>query len=138
MELIQLIYDILLFGWVLLLLVVVISFIHSRKKAKKDNFQQVNFESINRKTVIKQNQNSEVEHQRNGQTTTNLQIFRINQYRQKEVKVVRQPTLNERNTQERTYSEDEQVNKTSGDGKRYTIVNEKIKDSRSNAANYYP
>ncbi len=138
MELIQIIYDVLFFGILLLIFVVVISFVLSKKSNEDAISHNANVvEPLLRKTVDKQNSIMEQQLQRTNQTNANLQIFRIDQHRPKEVKVVRKPTIIDRASQEKIRNEESPLKKTNGDKKRYTIVNDEMKKTRSSDANFY-
>jgi hypothetical protein len=138
MELIQIIYDVLFFGISLLILVVVISFLLSKNSNRdRTNHNADGVEPLIRMTGEIHNSNMEQQLQRKNQTNANLHIFRIDQHRPKEVKIVRKPTIIDRASQEKIRDEESPLKKTNGDKKRYTIVNDDMKKTRSSVANFY-
>ena len=135
MELIQIIYDILIYGGCLLMCVVVISFILSRTKKDKDT--TLKGEMMPRTLRDNQSMNVEQRVMRKNNATGNPQIFVLYQNKPREVKVVRTPTLIKRDSQVKSRTEENNVSRTNGNGKRYKFVNDEMEKSRRNVANFY-
>ncbi len=142
MELIQIIYDILLFGGVLLVFVIIVSYLISKTRID----ETVSYNSVdnrfNQKALILQRKiNYEQELYRRKMTSIQPQIFPIADIKPKEVKIIRKPTAYKRDSQEVIRIEEKHLNKTNGNGngngKRYTIVNDDMNKSRIRAANFY-
>lgn len=140
MELIQIIYTILLFGGVLLLLVVLFSFVLSKVRAAEES-KQLNPEPerIIKTDITQQKRNYEQfllrknEVPRKDHFAANPVIFPIDQFKQRELNIVRKPTFKTRTES----SESELKKETNGNGNRYTIVNDEIKKSRNKAVSFY-
>lgn len=135
MELIQIIYDILIYGGCLLICVIVISFILSR--TKKDQGEALKQEIMPRSSRSYKSMNVEQQVMRKNDTTGNPQIFVLYQNKPREVKVVRTPTLIKRDSQVKNRPEENNLSRTNGNGKRYKIVNDEMEKSRRNVANFY-
>ncbi len=134
MELIDIIYKVLIYGGILLLIVVLISYLFARLKNNKVKSINKNSRGLNNPTI---NQKSFLI-QRQAQTPP-LIIHQLDQVKVREVKVVRKPTVS-REEQERVFYSHERnkSENTNGNGSRYTIVNEDMqKTSKNNAVNFY-
>lgn len=145
MELIQIIYNILLFGGGFVLVIMIVSFMLSKSKQQELPHARVAekilvSEQIIRSRVNYQNQvasilpsnqlqweQSEI---RNRSVQQVPQIFPIDQKQLREVKVVRKPTVRE-DTKARA-TEERKAN-----GRRYTIVNDDQRKSNSRVINFY-
>lgn len=138
MELIEIISDILIFGGVLLILVVLISFFLSKGK-KEDERSNIHrtLPNITTSFSVQPRMNKEQKAFRKNQTAAYPQIFQLNNYVSKELKIVRKRTVDTRDVQERRIFDDGHLKTTNGSGTRYTIVNEEIKKSSIKAANFY-
>jgi hypothetical protein len=138
MELIEIISDILIFGGVLLVFVVAISFLLFKSK-KEDNRTGIYKTSKNAQTPagLQRRINKEQQTFRNNQTLSYPQIFQITNYTQQELKIVRKRTMDKRGMQERMIYDDAHLKATNGTGVRYTIVNEEINKSNIKTANFY-
>ena len=133
MELIQIIYSILLIGGILLLVVVIISFYFSKTRAYYAPAIPIP------ESIINQNNNNfEQQLIRNSETAFYPQIFQIGQQKSREIKIIRKPTVSKREIQEQIRMEENHLN-TDGNVKRYTIVNEEMRNKklRFRAANFY-
>ncbi|MEW6653310.1 MAG: hypothetical protein AB1394_07550 [Bacteroidota bacterium] len=145
MELIQIIYSILLLGGAFVLVIMIFSYTVSktRRQALRRNqqFEKSNIsEQLVRERVSYQNQVASVlpaaklqwEQSKIRQNTSQVKpkIYPIDQLQQREVKVVRKPTVREeqtfRTTQERF-----------NNGKRYTIINESQNKPNNRVINFY-
>lgn len=145
MELIQIIYSILLLGGAFVLVIMIFSYTVSktRRQALRRNqqFEKSNVsEQLVRERVSYQNQVASVlpaaklqwEQSKIRQNTSQVKpkIYPIDQLQQREVKVVRKPTVREeqtfRTTQERF-----------NNGKRYTIINESQNKPNNRVINFY-
>lgn len=138
MELIEIISDILIFGGVLLILVVLISFFLSKAKQgdERTNIHRT-LPNVSTSFSAQPRMNKEQQVFRKNQTAAYPQIFQLNNYMSKELKIVRKRTVDTRDAQERIMSDDRHLKATNGSGTRYTIVNEEIKKSSIKAANFY-
>jgi len=134
MELIEIISDILVFGGVLLVLVVLISFFLS--KAKLENGNAGANKALTNGTAAQLRMNNEQKDFRKNQSVVNPQIFQLNNYTSRELKIVRKRTVDTRDVQERMMPDNEHLISTNGTRTRYTIVNDTINKS-SKAANFY-
>lgn len=138
MELIQIIYDILLFGGTLLVCVIIISYLMSKSRIEEEVPYNSADSSLNQKSLFLQSKiNYEQELFRKKISSIPPQIFPIDNLKPKGVKIIRKPTVSKRDSQEEIRIEEKHLNKTNGNGKRYTIVNDDMKKSRSRAANFY-
>lgn len=146
MELIQIIYNILLFGGGFVLIIMITSFLLSKAKAQELPYERtpekvIISDQIIRSRVDYQNQVASIlptnqlqweqGQIRNQSVQSKPQIFPIDQKQQREVKIVRKPTVRETARTKETEAE-KKVN-----GKRYTIVNEDQKKSNSRVINFY-
>lgn len=135
MELIDIIYNVLIFGVGLLMLVIASSYILSRKKdsSRGNNLtpkikNRVPEKLANEKKALVDN--AAVKHIYNRQSTkTNPQqypkIFPLDQYKPKVVNIVRKQTFNEDFAHSELNTEKlKNSKKSSGNGFRYTIIND--------------
>jgi hypothetical protein len=138
MELIEIISDILILGGVLLILVVLISFFLSKAKQEdeRSNIHRT-LPNITTSFSVQPRMNKEQKAFRKNQTAAYPQIFQLNNYMSKELKIVRKRTVDTRDVQERRIFDDGHLKATNGSGTRYTIVNEEINKSSIKAANFY-
>lgn len=144
MELIHIIYNILLFGGGFVLVIMIFSFVLSKSRqqenlnnriAKREASEQlvkarVNYQNQVASVVPRsklQWEQSEIRQNTNQQLP---KIFSIDQIQQREVKVVRKPTVREDQKTKVT----EERNSIS---KRYTIVNENQRKTNSRVINFY-
>ncbi len=144
MELIHIIYNILLFGGGFVLVIMIFSFVLSKSRqqenlnnriAKREASEQlvkarVNYQNQVASVVPRsklQWEQSEIRQSTNQQLP---KIFSIDQIQQREVKVVRKPTVREDQKTKVT----EERNSIS---KRYTIVNENQRKTNSRVINFY-
>ncbi len=138
MELIQIIYNILLLGGTLLVCVIIISYLMSKSRIEEEVSYNSGDSRLNQKSLYLQRKiNYEQELFRKKISSIPPQIFPIDDLKPKEVKIIRKPTVSKRDLQEEIRIEEKHLNKTNGNGKRYTIVNEERKKSRSHAVNFY-
>ncbi len=138
MELIQIIYDILIFGGALLLVVIAISFLISRTKKKEIVNSAVIIPSVvipKRVTAIS---NSEQFYYRKNSPPPSPVVYQIDPRLNRDVRILRKPTVTKQEIQERIKQEEKSFKHTNGNGKRYTIVNEEMnKSSRAKVMNFY-
>ncbi|MHB8905089.1 MAG: hypothetical protein ACYC5R_05600 [Melioribacteraceae bacterium] len=134
MELIEIISDILVFGGVLLVLVVLISFFLSKAKLESGNTSSN--KALTNGTATQLRMNNEQKDFRKNQSVVNPQIFQLNNYASRELKIVRKRTVDTRDVQERMMPDNEHLIPTNGTRTRYTIVNDELNKS-SKAANFY-
>lgn len=138
MELIQIIYDILLFGGILLVCVIIISYLISKSRIEEKGSFNSAWSSLNQKpSELQRKINYEQELFRKKIASIPPQIFSIDDLKPKAVKIIRKSTVSKRDLQAEIRMEENHLNKTDGNGKRYTIVNEELKKSRSRAVNFY-
>ena len=138
MELIQIIYDILLFGGILLVCVIIISYLMSKSRIEEQGSFNSTWSGLNQKpSELQRKINYEQELFRKKITSIPPQIFSIDDLKPKAVKIIRKATVSKRDLQEEIRIEERHLNKTNGGTKRYTIVNEELKKSRSRAVNFY-
>jgi hypothetical protein len=160
MELIQIIYDILLYGGTLLVCVIIISYLLSRSRNEEEVYLDSVVSSSTQKSLLLQSKinyeqelfrkkistiiEEEVSSDSNpNQKSLSLKnkinheqelfqkkilsipplIYPIDVSKTKEIKIIRKPTVSKRDTQEKIRNEEKYLNKTNGNGKRYTIVN---------------
>jgi len=137
MELVQIIYNILLFVGTLLVCVIIISYLMSKSRIGEEVFYNSGDSSLNQRSFLQQSKiNYEQELFRKKISSIPPQIFPID-VKPKEIKIIRKPTVSKRDSQEEVRIEERHLDKTNGNGKRYTIVNDEVKKSRSRAVNYY-
>ena len=134
MELIEIISDILVFGGVMLVLVVLISFFLSKAKLESGNASTSKV--LTNSTATQLRINNEQKDFRKNQSVVNPQIFQLNNYSSRELKIVRKRTVDTRDVQERMMPDNEHLVSTNGKRTRYTIVNDELNKS-SKAANFY-
>ncbi len=138
MELIQIIYDILLFGGTLLVCVIIISYLMSKSRIEEEDSYNSAEGNFNLKLSFLQRKiNYEQELFRKKIGSIPPLIFPIDDLKPKEVKIIRKPTVSKRDLQEEIRIEERHLTKTNDGSKRYTIVNEELKKSRSRAVNFY-
>jgi len=138
MELIQIIYDILLYGGTLLVCVIIISYFMSKSRIEEEVYYSSGDSSSNQKSSLLQSKiNYEQELLRKKISSTPPLIFPIDDSKAKEVKIIRKQTVSKRDSQEEFRIEEMHLNKTNGNGKRYTIVNDDIRKTKIRAANFY-
>lgn len=127
MEIVQIIYDILIFGGGLLILVVLLSFVLSRpQKEMRDRQMKINTQIYNNSTprIIDHKKNTG----RVQEAQNNPVVYRIDSST-KEVKFIRKPTHSSKEAQDQVNPDLRKKNGTNGNGKRYTIVNDVMKKS---------
>ena len=134
MELIEIISDILVFGGVMLVLVVLISFFLSKAKLESGNASTS--KALTNSTAAQLRINNEQKDFRKNQSVVNPQIFQLNNYSSRKLKIVRKRTVDTRDVQERMMPDNEHLVSTNGNRTRYTIVNDELNKS-SKAANFY-
>ncbi len=134
MELIEIISDILVFGGVMLVLVVLISFFLSKAKLESGNASTN--KALTNSTAAQLRINNEQKDFRKNQSVVNPQIFQLNNYSSRKLKIVRKRTVDTRDAQERMMPDNEHLVSTNGNRTRYTIVNDELNKS-SKAANFY-
>ncbi|MCX6170482.1 MAG: hypothetical protein NTX65_14145 [Ignavibacteriales bacterium] len=138
MELIEIISDILIFGGILLIFVVLISFLLSKNEREDERANiKKSYRSILTQNNLHSNMNIEQQAFRNNQTSAYPQIFQLNNYAHRELKIVRKRTVETRDIQDRILNDDGHIKITNGSRTRYTIVNEEINKSNIKAANFY-
>ncbi len=127
MELVQIISEILLYGGALLIVVIAISFLLSRKKKEKikNSISKVPSVVITNRDPVFTNQN-QVLHRRNNQPQAPI-VYQIDPRINRDVRILRKPTVTKKEIQERIRQEENSYKRTNGYKKRYTIVNEEIK-----------
>lgn len=145
MELIQIIYNVLLFGGGFVIVLMIILYMLSKSKAQELPYKRVKesvavSDQLIRARVNYQNQiasilpSNQLQWEQSEIRTKSLQprpqIFPIDQIQQREVKIVRKPTVK---GEAKTRTMDDR----NSNGKRYTIVNEDQKRSGSRAINFY-
>ncbi|KAF0152329.1 MAG: hypothetical protein FD143_1251 [Ignavibacteria bacterium] len=145
MELIQIIYNILLFGGGFVLAIMIVSYVVSktRQQELRSNYQieKSNIsEQLVRERVSYQNQApsilpaNQLQREQNkirpNAAQSNPNVFPIDQFQPRELKVVRKSSASE---EQKTRTTQERLN----NGRRYTIVNESISKSNSRVINFY-
>lgn len=138
MDFIDIISEILLYGSGLLVFVIVISFALS--KAKAGDFSVISYKGDNyktRKIIPLSKINNEQGILRNNQTIAYPQIFRLENQKPKEIKIIRKSTVTKRDSQESMRVDSKNFSRTNGDGLRYTIVNEEQKKQSTKVSNFY-
>lgn len=129
MELVQIISKILVYGGAALVAVIAISFFLSRKKKDKIKNSINNVPSIvvyNRNSFAANNEQSV---QRRNSTVNMPIVYPIDPRINRDVKILRKPTVTKKEIQERIKQEENSFKRTNGTKKRYTIVNDEIKKS---------
>lgn len=142
MELVQIIYDILLWGGALLVFVIIISYVMSKSRIEDEVSYNYADSRTNQKSLMPQRKiNYEQIVYRRKAPPTQPHIFPIVDFKPKEVKLIRKPTEYKRESQEEIRIEEKHLTKTNGNGngngKRYTIVNDDMNRSKTRAANFY-
>ncbi|MBI1936639.1 MAG: hypothetical protein HYS25_00800 [Ignavibacteriales bacterium] len=136
MQLIEIITDVLLYGGFLLLIVILVSFFLSR--TKREEPAEIKRVVIHQKLQMPRVINYDQAMIRN-QVPNAPQIHFINH--QKELKVVRKPTVTERQAPENIYEREREKTSprvTNENGQRYTIVNEEQqKGKKARVINFY-
>jgi hypothetical protein len=138
MELVEIISVILLYGSGLLVFVIVISFVLSKTKTEEEHirsYQVSPYKSHQINPLPKVNNEQAV--LRKNQTISYPQIFRLENIRPKEIKIVRKSTVTKRESQEALRFDPKHLTRANGNGIRYTIVNENLKKKNLSAANFY-
>lgn len=145
MELIQIIYNVLLFGGGFVILLMIILYVLSKSKVHELPHKRVRenlavSDQLIRSRVNYQNQiasilpSNQLQWEQSEIRTKSLQprpqIFPIDQTQQREVKIVRKPTVK---GEAKTRTMDDR----NSNGRRYTIVNEEQKRAGSRAINFY-
>jgi hypothetical protein len=129
MELIQIISKILVYGGSALIVVIALSFLIARKKKDKIKNSINNVPSIvvyNRNSFAANNE--QIVQRRN--STVNVPIvYPIDPRINRDVKILRKPTVTKKEIQERIKQEENSFKRTNGTKKRYTIVNDELKKS---------
>ncbi len=138
MELIDIISSLIIYGSGLLILVVMISFVLSKTRTEEKpkisyKFAQPVHQTISPVRLI----DIEQAISRKSQTESYPQIFRLDNVKPKEIKIIRKPTETRRESQEALRFDSKKQTKTDGNGIRYTIVNDDIKGKGFRAANFY-
>ncbi len=129
MQLIDIIFNVLIFGGALLVIVVFISYIVSKSRDEEQSYKSV----LPPKPIVVRNQ-IEQPILRN-QNLNVVQLYNT----PKELKVVRKPTVAKREPPENLYEHERLPKRKTGDnGKRYTIVNEEMQKShKPRVINFY-
>jgi len=110
----------------------------SKSRIEEEVFYNSADSSLNQRSLLQQSKiNYEQELFRKKMSSIPPQIFPIDNLKPKEVKLIRKPTVSKRDSQEEIRIEERHLDKTNGNGKRYTIVNDEVKKSRFRAANFY-
>jgi len=138
MELIEIIFTVLILSGAFLLIVILVSYIISRRKRSEIVLND-------RSIYSKPNYNRYVQHQFE-QTAISRQInnnqpiiFHVDQYKNWNAKIIRKQTFPDREIQESLRSKNTVPNsKNPSNGKRYKIVNEELnKDRKPFVVNFY-
>ncbi len=126
MELVQIISEILIYGGLLLIVVIAISFLLSRKKKEliKNSMSIVPSVVITNRSPIVVNQN-QVLQRRNIQPQTPI-VYQIDPRLNRDIRILRKPTVTKEEIQERIRQDENSFKRTNGYKKRYTIINEEI------------
>ena len=138
MELVDIISDILLYGGGLLAFVIVISFVLSKTKTEEEStisYQNSHYKAQQINPLQKVNNEQSI--LRKNQTIAYPQIFRLEHFKPKEIKIVRKSTVTKRDSQETLRFDPKHPTRTDGNGIRYTIVNENLKKKSLSASNFY-
>ncbi|NMB83158.1 MAG: hypothetical protein GYA14_15215 [Ignavibacteria bacterium] len=138
MELIDIIFKVLIFGAALLIIVILFSYLISRFK-KKENPQ---IELVRQaKPLYAQNRvlNYEQSVLRKNVNNSPPLIFHVDQSKNRDVKIVKKTTYNDREFQENLRPKNINiVRKTQSNGSRYIIINEEMnKDKKPFVVNFY-
>jgi len=138
MELIQIIYEILIFGGALLFLVIGISFLLSisKKRTMKKNVNNIVPAIIPQKNILVSTQEEFL--QRNNKTDRNAAIvYQIDPMINRDLKLLRKSTVTKTEIQDRNRQEEIGYRKTKDNRKRYTIVNEEMRKTvKQNVINF--
>lgn len=128
----------LIFCGALLIIVILFSYILSRIK-KKENPQIEIVRQTNLLYAQKRVLNYEQSILRKNVDNSLPIIFHVDQYKNRDVKIVKKPTFNEREFQENFRPRNvNTVRKTQSNGNRYTIINEEMnKDKKPFVVNFY-
>ncbi len=138
MELIDIIFDVLVFGGALLLIVILVSYLISRSNNKGMEIRQ---ESVIKPPSVFKNSSARKEQPvyRNNSRANRPVIIEVDHTKNRELKIVRKYSLSDRDDQQNV----QRIKKTgSGSGRpagsRYTIVNEEMnKDKKRMAVNFF-
>lgn len=135
MELIPIIYNILLLGVIVFVVVIFLSFLFSR--IRRNSEEELNNSSINRAPLRQQRINAEnasavnrvYQNPNPVYPETRPVIYPLNQYQSKQIKVVRKQSLPTHVEEERSRKNKtgNSVNVTNGRKPRYVIVNEEMR-----------
>lgn len=138
MELIDIISDLLLYGSGLLVLVIAISFVFSKTKTDENSVISYNDYPYKYQQISTQQKvNDEQGALRKNQTIAYPQIFPLEHFKPREIKIIRKSTVTKRNSQETLRFIPKLSTQTDGNGIRYTIVNEELKKKNFKVANFY-
>ena len=127
MELVQIIYDILIFGGALLMIVIAVSYLLS--KSKQGSIKN----SVNRTpNIIIQKSNPMVFNQqqvlyKDEAFIPSANIYKIGSGANKDLKIIRKPTFTDNESPQNNLVSRPTGHPTNGNGRRYTIVNEEMK-----------
>lgn len=144
MELIQIIFDILIYGGASLFVVILISFWISKARNNDLTRTSYSFPTLTTSSQIgtlkldsvKLNQQpaNQQEQSRLRELSTNTQpkIFPIDRQSQRELKIIRKPTFHASTQTSEEFNVYQQKNNL-----RYTVVNEQMKNAKSRAFNFY-
>ncbi len=138
MELIQIIYEILIFGGALLFLVIGISFLLSKtkKRSMKKTVNNVVSAIIPQKNILISTQ--EEFWQKNNKADRNgVVVYQIDPMINRDLKILRKSTVTKAEIQDRIKQEEMGFRKTKDNKKRYTIVNDEMrKTAKQNVINF--
>ena len=137
MELVQIIYDILIFGGALLLLVIAVSYLIAKSKrndlAISNNYYPGTVVANKNQVMLQQEQILA----RMNNAKKYPVVYQLDQRPNKEVKILRKPTVTKQEIMERIRQEENAFRKTNGNRKRYTIVNDEMKKTfKPNVINF--
>ncbi len=138
MELIEIISDIIIYGGLLLVVVVGFSFFLSKTKTETESLApHKSMPDKSRQISTLQKINYEQSLSRKNQAGAYPQIFSLENFKPKEIKIIRKSTVAKRESQESMRFDSKSLTRTDGSGIRYTIVNEEQKKKSLKASNFY-
>ncbi len=127
MELVQIIYDILLFGGALLMVVIAVSYLlsKSKKRSMRNSINSVPSIVLPTRTTAAASREQII--YRKDIPAQGAVVFQIDARANRDLKILRKPTVSKMDTDEHFRHETKQPKRTNYNGRRYTIVNEDMK-----------
>ena len=134
MELVQIISTILLFGGVLLIFVILISYLISKSKQVKAMAEP---ETVPASVIQNRNYMHVQYDQYSGRKSVSQKypvVYQMEKNSVRDVNILRKPTVTKREIRDKIQREQNAARKTKGNGQRYTIVNDELRKTAERRA----